>query len=289
MDARNRFRVGGVGQRRPGRLRPRGAAHPRDVHTLVAIDPAVAERDTLLAFLRPGVRAMILHPTASPACQIADAAAGLAGLRAVHVVAHGQPGRVMFAGAVWSRQTLGPAGADLARIGAALEPGGELVLWCCEAARGHAGRAFVAALAAAAGVEVRATDRVVGAATLGGTWFMRGPMPAAAAAVQPPFLPRGLAQFAGRLGPATRIVSGDVPSDPAENVPYSVVTAGERHVVAQFSLPGRSGIPRFAIAVTVPDGDAAYEVGRFNAAGDFIPADFAITHSRPSIAGGSHV
>jgi hypothetical protein len=86
----------------------------------------------------------------------------------------------------------------------------------------------------------------------------------------------------GAAGPTIRrIVSGDVPHDPAENVTYVVVNSRDKRVVATFLLPGRTNIPKFAIPVTVPSATETYEAGRLDEHGKFIPANFTISETSP--------
>jgi len=59
----------------------------------------------------------VLDRVAPPARQMALALEGRDGLDAVHVIAHGAPGRVSFAAGEWSAQTLEDNGVDLATIG----------------------------------------------------------------------------------------------------------------------------------------------------------------------------
>jgi hypothetical protein len=103
---------------------------------------------------------------------------------------------------------------------------------------------------------------------------------------QPPLSRRGVEVYPGLLADVYRIISGDVPRDPAENVSYVVVNARDKRVVASFSLPGRSNIPKFSITVTVPSPTETYQVGRLDKRGNFIPANFTISETPPSSIGG---
>ena len=87
----------------------------------------------------------------------------------------------------------------------------------------------------------------------------------------------------GAVGPTIRrIVSGDVPHDPAENVTYVVVNSRDKQVVATFFLPGRADkFPKFSIVVTVPSATETYEAGRLDDHGKFIPANFTISETSP--------
>lgn len=89
-------------------------------------------------------------------------------LDAVHIVAHGAPGRIAFASGDWSAETPAEHTADFAAIGRALGARGGLRLWSCFAGAGPDGRALVARLTEATGASVTAADGLIGAAALGG-------------------------------------------------------------------------------------------------------------------------
>ena len=60
---------------------------------ILFVDPRVDDIATLLAGVRPEVEPILLDAERPPARQMAEANPGRAGLGAVHVVAHGAPGR----------------------------------------------------------------------------------------------------------------------------------------------------------------------------------------------------
>ncbi|MBV9553879.1 MAG: DUF4347 domain-containing protein, partial [Alphaproteobacteria bacterium] len=166
------------------------------------VDPSVDDLDTLLAGLRPEVSAVVLDRAVPVAAQIARALAHARGLDAVHVIAHGAPGRIEFAAGAWSAASLATDAADLAAIGRALGDDGELRLWSCAAGAGPEGTRFVTALAEAAGAPVAAADGLVGAAAPGGTWQLAYRMVSAAAA-RAPLTDAGAAAYRGVLAVAT--------------------------------------------------------------------------------------
>ena len=107
-------------------------ARPREI---LFVDPSVSDIDTILNGLRQGVEAIVLDPATPAVRQIAAALAGRYGLSAVHIIAHGAPGRVNFSSGDWSVTTLEDEAENLAAIGRALAVDGELRLWSCDAAR----------------------------------------------------------------------------------------------------------------------------------------------------------
>jgi hypothetical protein len=285
-----RTRSGGRGEvgAAPGPQQPPqavsyAAAAATPAREIAFIDPAVDGIATLLGHLRPEVEAILLDPVRPVAHQMAAALAGERDLAAIHIIAHGAPGRVDLTADQWSADTLADDAEDLAAIGRALATSGDLRLWSCRTAAGPAGAAFVAGLTQASGADTAAATGLVGAAALGGNWecarWARWVAP------QPPLTGRGLQVYAGLLPGAHRIISGDVPHDPAENVTYVVVNSRDKRVVATFSLPGHANIPKFSITVTVPSGTEIYEAGRLDERGNFIPANFTVSETSPFSTG----
>ena len=131
---------------------------------LAFIDPGAPGLSVLLRELRPGVEAILLGRNVPAARQIAMAVAGRSDVAAIHVLAHGAPGRVSFSAGEWTTASLAADVEDLGAIGRGLLPGGELCLWSCRASAGSVGKAFVAGLAKATGATIAAAEGLVGAA-----------------------------------------------------------------------------------------------------------------------------
>src|SRR5262245_53048377 len=101
----------------------------RQSREVLFVDPAISDLGTILGALRPGVDAIVLDSVRPPGRQIATALECRNDLTAVHVIAHGAPGRVSFAAGEWSAETLAAESDDLAAIGRALGSDGDLRLW----------------------------------------------------------------------------------------------------------------------------------------------------------------
>ena len=164
---------------------------------ILFVDPELDDLTTVLRGLRPGVEAVVLETGSPPARQMAEALAGREGLAAVHVMAHGAPGHVIFSGGVWSAGSLEWDAGDLAAIGGALSDSGELRLWSCNTAAGATGAAFIEQLAERAGADVAAAEGRVGAAGLGGSWDLD--QHAARPTPQSPLTAAGMQAFEGVL------------------------------------------------------------------------------------------
>ncbi|WP_448207952.1 DUF4347 domain-containing protein [Azospirillum sp. sgz302134] len=139
----------------------------------IIADAGLEDLDSLVGPQRPGFHTVRVSPTD-------DAHAILAAVLAerpvaVHLVAHGEPGRVWLGARPLDATSL----LDRAWPDA---PGTEIHIHACRAAAGEAGQRFVARLAAATGARVAAATRPLGHADLGGVWELdvaTGPIQAA--------------------------------------------------------------------------------------------------------------
>ena len=104
------------------------------VSEILVIDPLVPDVSTVLLNLRRDVEAILLDAARPAAGQIALKLADREGLSAIHVMAHGSPGRVTFATGEWTAEDAGDQSLDgsCARSAARWSPEGELRLWSCD-------------------------------------------------------------------------------------------------------------------------------------------------------------
>ena len=166
------------------------------VSEMLFVDTSVDDLATILCNLRPGVEAVVLDRATPPARQIAVALHRVRGLDAVHVIAHGAPGRVSFAAGPWSVETVENEPGDFAAIGRAIAHG-DLRLWSCQTGAGVTGGRFAERLAGATGVDVATASGLVGATARGGRWNVA--CGRAAPEARPPLTARGLATYSGIL------------------------------------------------------------------------------------------
>jgi hypothetical protein len=231
---------------------------------LLFVDPSVSDLGTILRNLRPEVEAIVLERVALPARQMAVALEGRDGIDAVHVIAHGAPGRLIFAAGEWSVETLQDDAVDLARIGRALGGFGDLLLWSCNVGAGAAGPGFLDALSRAAGAPVAAAEDLVGSRALGGRWELVARSPRKTV---PPLTDAGQVSYAGAFsmtltstGKGERLtVFGRWSADTAAGTYFIVLNDGDTlNIIGQFIVPiNFEGT--FAISEAIPAG--SYLVG----------------------------
>ncbi|WP_167514613.1 DUF4347 domain-containing protein [Mesorhizobium intechi] len=261
-----------------GRPNARADAPLAGAPEILFVDPSVADLGTIFANLRPEVEAILLDANRPAARQMALALEGRYGLDAVHVIAHGAPGRVNFAAGEWSAETLGADGSDLAAIGDALGGLGELLLWSCNAGAG--GSNFIDALSSATGTPVAAANGLVGSPVLGGHWQLNVKTTQDAAA-RPPLTRGGIMSYAAVLAAIEITVSGLVPSGlAAGTTTYFVVDRDHGSIVGNINLPNMAN-RAFRITVRVPAGSTGLDVGVFDETGKFTSAGFTVDVPAP--------
>ncbi|WP_176480186.1 DUF4347 domain-containing protein [Mesorhizobium sp. WSM3859] len=235
------------------------------IREVVFLDPSVSDPGTILRNLRLQVEAIVLDGASAPARQMATALEGRRGLDAVHVIAHGAPGRVSFSRGEWTPLTIEDDEADLAAIGQALRPDAGLGLWSCEVGAGAAGADFVGALSRAAAAPVAAATDRVGSPALGGNWELD--MRSGSATAQPPLTELGMSSYKGvfsvaltSTGRGERLtVFGQWAAGTAAGTYFIVLNeGGTLNVIGQFIVPTNFG-GTFAISEALPAG--RYTVG----------------------------
>lgn len=170
------------------------------VTELLVLDGSAADAHALLRGLRPGVDVVEIDPALPGLPQLAVALSAYRGLAAIHVVSHAEAGVLRLGNSRVDAQTLRDDRSALAVIRGALRPGGDLLLYGCDAAADSEGEALLDLIAASGGIDVVASNTLTGAAALGGDWDLeirRGDIEAAVA-----FDSRAREDFSGVLAAA---------------------------------------------------------------------------------------
>jgi len=176
------------------------AAASGDAPRIVFIDGSIAGAQALAAGVRPGIVAVILDPGLDGVGQIADylAAHDIHDAAAIDIVAHGAGGVIQIGSTLLDAATIALHQAQLAQIGDALRPGGDILLYCCDLAQDAAGEAFLQQLSqATGGADVASSSHLIGAASAGGDWTLD--VATGTIDVAGPFTEQALEAFPGEL------------------------------------------------------------------------------------------
>ncbi|MGD0723175.1 MAG: DUF4347 domain-containing protein, partial [Roseiarcus sp.] len=120
-------------------------AGPAGRQQVVFIDSSVPELQALIAGAHGDALVYVLEPERDGVGQIADFldADRLTELSAIAIVGHGAPGAIDLGATRLGEAGLARRAAPLARIGAALAPGGAIALYACDTAAGAVGQRFI--------------------------------------------------------------------------------------------------------------------------------------------------
>jgi hypothetical protein len=149
---------------------PTGSADNRQ--EVVFIDNQVKNYQQLISGLRPGSEVVVLDGSKDGLQQIADYLNGRNGIDAIHIISHGDVGKVQLGNDWLDSSDLASRSATLNAIGQALDKDGDILLYGCQVGANGAGRDFIEALANATGADVAASDNLTGATSKGGDWVL---------------------------------------------------------------------------------------------------------------------
>lgn len=151
-------------------LAPTGATDQR--HEIAFIDSNVVNYQQLVDAVSPGTEVVVLDGSRDGLQQIADYLDGRTGIDAIHILSHGDTGRIQLAGE-WIDGAAVTANAGLmAVLGESLTDNGDILLYGCHVGSDGAGVDFIQSLAGATGADIAASNDSTGAADQGGDWLL---------------------------------------------------------------------------------------------------------------------
>ena len=141
-------------------------------HQIVFIESDVPDLAKLIADAYPGTEMVILDANQDGLQQMAALLAGRSDIDAIHIFSHGTEASLNLGTLTLDATNLDQRADHLAAIGNALSGDGDILLYGCNVSAGADGAGFIAALAAATGADVAASNDLTGAARLGGNWVL---------------------------------------------------------------------------------------------------------------------
>ncbi len=138
--------------------------------TVVFIDSRVPDLNSLLTAIPQGTHVEIIKPGEDGIARITHELQGMKNLESIQIISHGSSGHVLLGNANVDIGSIKAKEASLAQWGKALIPGGDLLLYGCDIAKGLEGQAFIRELAHETGAAVAASTDDTGAKPLGGNW-----------------------------------------------------------------------------------------------------------------------
>ncbi|WP_052085000.1 Ig-like domain-containing protein, partial [Comamonas testosteroni] len=165
---------------------------------VVFVDNRVQDYQQLISGLKPGTEVVVLDSSKDGLQQIADYLDGRSGIDVVHVLSHGDTGKVQLGNLWLDSQNLASHSQALASLGKALNADGDILLYGCEIGADGAGRDFIESLAKSTGADVAASTNLTGAQSRGGDWVLETSTGSIEAAL--PFALADVRDYDGVLG-----------------------------------------------------------------------------------------
>jgi hypothetical protein len=137
---------------------------------IVFIDSKVDDYAMLMAGVKPGLEVVLLDDKFDGIAQITQALKGRCGLSSLHIVAHGEAGKLWLGKRLVDSNTLEQYKNDLQSWATAFAPDASILLYGCNIAAGETGRQFVQLFSQLTSADVAASDNLTGRAALGGDW-----------------------------------------------------------------------------------------------------------------------
>ena len=136
------------------------------------VDARVADIQTLLAGIKPGVKVFILDPAKDGVEQITRALKGEGMVSAIHIISHGTPGDLTLGSFELNNTTLAARSAEISAWSANLTEKADILIYGCDLAKGDIGATFVSSLARVTSADVAASTDKTGSAKLGDNWVL---------------------------------------------------------------------------------------------------------------------
>ncbi|QDV46218.1 hypothetical protein Enr13x_61270 [Stieleria neptunia] len=142
---------------------------------LVFVDAGVQDYQQLIDDLRAGnehadLEIYLLDATRDGVLQIGEILDGYTDVDAIHVLSHGNDGKLRLGDSVLDEGSLAGYAGELATWGASLSDEADVLLYGCELAETAAGQTMIEGLAALTGADVAASIDDTGSGSLGGDW-----------------------------------------------------------------------------------------------------------------------
>ncbi|MBE9109971.1 DUF4347 domain-containing protein [Nodosilinea sp. LEGE 07298] len=140
---------------------------PSPIKGLVFVDDSIADADTLLKGLNPGLDVVFLDSARDGIDQITEALRSRSGLDSIHLLSHGEAGGLTVGTTALNVNTLDSYGSQLSQWWQSLSDGADILLYGCNVGASSSGFDFVNRLSQFTGADIAASNNTTGGA---GDW-----------------------------------------------------------------------------------------------------------------------
>lgn len=138
--------------------------------TLVLVDSTVNDYKSLVENLPSEAEVIVLNPNQDGVEQITEALATRTNVESLHILSHGDSGRVYLGSTQLDSETLDLCVNQIQGWQESFTPNADILLYGCEVAAGEVGQQFVQKLSELTQTDIAASSNLTGSAALGGDW-----------------------------------------------------------------------------------------------------------------------
>ena len=147
-------------------------ASPSARAEIVFVFDNLADWQQLADAAAPEAEVVVLDGTRDGLAQMAEELQGRSGVDAVHILSHGDVGKVQLGNRWLDASNIATHQVQLATIGSALSDSGDILLYGCRVAEDETGIGFVRSMAEATGADVSASNDLTGSPEKYGDWAL---------------------------------------------------------------------------------------------------------------------
>ncbi|MUG94706.1 DUF4347 domain-containing protein [Scytonema sp. UIC 10036] len=140
------------------------------IHEIVFVDANVKGYENLVKQFQPNVEVVLLDAGSDGIAQISEVLGQYRQLQAVHIISHGESGRLQLGTAALSQETLNHYQEALKAWSQSFTLNADILIYGCNVAATQAGQDFVKQLGVLTGTDIAASDNLTGNAANGGDW-----------------------------------------------------------------------------------------------------------------------
>ena len=141
---------------------------------LVVVDSSVENYQQIIDSIKDGsaeeVDIFLIDETKDGIEQLSTILAQYSDLNSLHLVTHGDDGKIQLGATLIDQQTLNGYAGEIAGWQSSFSEGADLLIYGCNLAETEQGRTLVASISALTGTDVAASDDITGHEDLGGDW-----------------------------------------------------------------------------------------------------------------------
>ncbi|MGE4292628.1 MAG: cadherin-like domain-containing protein [Desulfovibrio sp.] len=139
-------------------------------HTLVVIDTSIDSWETLAQGISSDAELLLVDADDDGVAAVTEALAGRTDIDSIHIVSHGESGRVFLGSTSLDAATVDARGTEISSWSTSLSSDADILIWSCGVGSGEAGAQLLGSLASYTGADVAASDDATGDADQDGDW-----------------------------------------------------------------------------------------------------------------------